>query len=609
MRDADSSPLASKAQTPSAAVGRLILAVLVLLAMGRLVTADFSGWDDEQFLATNPVFVAANPLSLLYYWFHPYYTLYAPLTCTVWAMLAWIGRSSTPDDLGIVLNPYVFHAANLLVHVLAGWTAFAVLQKLLGRNWPALIGAMVFVLHPVQVEAVGWASGLKDLLAGLGVLGTLLLYLNAVDHPTKPSRWRFYVAALVVFILALLAKPGAMTGVLLLGAVDLLWFRRPIRAVARWLWLFLVAAGLCAIIARWLQPPAAAAVATPLWSRPLIAAHSLAFYLAKVVWPTNLAFDYGQIPAQLLQHRWIFLAWLIPVACFLVALLAWLRWRSVVPMLALAIFTLAPLATLGLVAFDFQFYSTTADHYLYVSMLGVGLLVGWAAGRLNKATSLALAIGLTAALGWLSFRQSAIWQAPQRFNQHILAVNPRSFGAHTTLAADALRHGDIELAKDHARQAIDLAPNYWRGWSIRGAARASTGDFAGAEVDYRKAVELAPSEPTALTNLGGLLAYRGKTVEARMFMEQAVASDPTNVQARLNLGALLLNSRQPAAAVAQFQEGVKLAPDNVTLRIRYAQALLAMNRQSDAKIQLDAAGAIQPDDAEVRQLRQHLGGR
>src|SRR5207249_4089287 len=127
-----------------------------------------------------------------------------------------------PDIMGASLNPWVFHTANVFVHLLAVLVAFAILRRLLRRvaaeaaaEWGAFFGAAVFATHPVQVEPVAWVSGLKDVLCGLLVLVSLWQYLlwaesnsgtHADDSATTygtPTALH-YVLATAAFVIALL---------------------------------------------------------------------------------------------------------------------------------------------------------------------------------------------------------------------------------------------------------------------------------------------------------------------------------------------------------------------------------------------------------------------
>src|SRR5258706_771380 len=108
----------------------------------------------------------------------------------------------------------LFHAASLLFHILTSLVVFALLRRLVVNPTAVLFGALLFALHPVQVETVAWASGLKDVLCGFLILTAVWQYLRFAS--AQPPRPRLpYVLAPAAFVLAILAKPTAMVTPLL----------------------------------------------------------------------------------------------------------------------------------------------------------------------------------------------------------------------------------------------------------------------------------------------------------------------------------------------------------------------------------------------------------
>ncbi|MGN6507652.1 MAG: hypothetical protein ACTHM6_19005 [Tepidisphaeraceae bacterium] len=432
----------------------LLIAAFVAVFLGRLLFCDFTWWDDPDTVTQNPMMNPVRIDSFIYHWTHSTAAIYIPLTYTVWAAVASIARVP-PGEFGITLNPYFFHAANLIVHIAGAWFAWEVLRKLLRNNFAALIGAIVWAIHPVQVESVGWVSGLKDVLSGTLVLATLWRYLAWRES----GKARDYLVALGLFVLAMLAKPSAMTAPLLIIAIDRLaqgvsW-RRCLAGVLP----FLIATAPIALIARTVQPTPT--VHYPTWLVPLLAGHSLAFYLVKIAAPLRLSFDYGQTPAAVLASGNFWYAWLLPAALVCGALIYFVRDADrqpdrALPLLAFLLFALAPLHVLGLTKFDFQKVSTVADHYLYVAMLGPALLGGWAVMRFPKFTAPALLVLLV--LGCRSMVQAGVWQNEQTLMNHALSVNPRSWVAHNNLASLAGKAGDFDRERAELLQAETLLP-------------------------------------------------------------------------------------------------------------------------------------------------------
>src|SRR5206468_2474394 len=93
--------------------------------------------------------------------------LYAPVTYSYWGAVAYLAERKGTDRVGIHLDARVFHAGSLILHLASVLVIFSILRLLCGHLGAALAGAMLFAVHPLQVETVAWASGAKDVLCGL----------------------------------------------------------------------------------------------------------------------------------------------------------------------------------------------------------------------------------------------------------------------------------------------------------------------------------------------------------------------------------------------------------------------------------------------------------
>src|SRR5216110_148371 len=196
----------------------ILVVLLTLTAMGRIVFNDFSGWDDPDNFTLN---AQLNPPTLgaaLSCWTRPAAGLYVPVTKDAWILIATVARG--PDGLA----PWPFHLASVLAHLGATVAAFQLLRLLLGAVAPAAVGAMLFGVHPLQTEAVAWASGLKDVLAGMFSLLALQQYVRFAQCERGNSA--HYVLASLCFVLAMLSKPVAVVIPVMAYVIDVMILRR-----------------------------------------------------------------------------------------------------------------------------------------------------------------------------------------------------------------------------------------------------------------------------------------------------------------------------------------------------------------------------------------------
>ena len=337
-----------------------LIVIAALLVFGSVVWHPFSGFDDP-FFVNGPELSNPTTATLANCWMRPKDGLYVPVAHGLVGAGAVNGISA----------PAVFHLASVLVHVGSALMVYAILRQLGAATLQALAGALIFALHPLQVESVAWASELKDLLAGFFGFSYLLMYIRSRLEPESRDRWQSFLslaARQIVLTLAALSKPSAVIFPVLAAVIDLTLLSGTMAAVLRRMIPSVAIVIPWVIVGHLVQP----GFQTAVLSRPLIAAHAAAFYFRHTLLPIDPVPDYAQSPANVLSAGAA--AHLATIAAMLaIAGAIMLRRRGMIPA-GLLLLILAPLPALGLVPFDFQRYSTVADHYLYVGLLGAAVL-------------------------------------------------------------------------------------------------------------------------------------------------------------------------------------------------------------------------------------------
>lgn len=494
----------------------LILGLLLLLActavFGEIGKHGFVRWDDEINVYRNPFLNPATLRNVGHFWAgvgmgKASDTVYRPLVYTLYALIAPVAGAAPylTDGQGAALVAWPFHAVSLLVHVLNVLLVFGLLRRIVRNDWAAFAGAALFALHPVQVEAVAWVSGLTDLLGAffsLLALGAFLCYRET------GQRTQFALATLW-FVLALLSKPSAVILPLLALILDHWILGRPWREgvrVVTW-WLPLALADI--IVTHHAEPVLMSGVVTAWWIRPLIAGDALAFSLCHLVWPVGLGIDYGRSPVVALANR----AWLSSLIVLALGVFVWpLRGRHPWLIASASLFAAALLPTLGLIPFRFQTFSTVADRYSYLALLGPALALAWglahlperlpARARLVMGTVCA-AVLLLMSLG--SALQVTYWQNSFALFGHALAVNPRSWMAHLNLGGIlADLHRRNEAAAEY-QEAMRLRPeDAARDAYSDGVTLSRQGRKAEAVAAFKQALDYQPDFTPAREALRGL---------------------------------------------------------------------------------------------------------
>lgn len=442
-------------EAPSSALPAFaLLAVAVLLVFGRSVFFSYVAWDDDFNIIRNAVMGEGD---LAYFWKHAYYGLYIPLSYTMWSWLAF-GQGWPP-------RPEPYHVANIVLHLINAGLVFALLRRALEKKgekhaaWGAsLFGALLFALHPLQVGAVAWISGGRDVLAVGFALGATWQAL----YGGARGRWW----ALLLFVLGLLAKPS----ILPLPLAIVLWshflhgqsWKKAFVHLAP----LLIAAVPFYFVAKIDQPTEQFTHWVPaVWQRPWIAWDALMFYVRQFFFPWRLAVDYGRTPAVVWQQG-LYL-WSLGVGLPVTAAVYVLYRRTTEERrealtrfggagLGWALVLVAPV--LGLVPYAFQALSTVTDHYLYLPMVGFALLLAALWQRCEQKWVRGVLAVFVAALAVRAAARVGVWQNDEVFFKNWVADNPDSTRGYIGLGAVAYERGNVPAAIDYFSEALRRNP-------------------------------------------------------------------------------------------------------------------------------------------------------
>src|SRR5690242_3540589 len=105
-------------------------------------------------------------------------------------------------------TPQVFHAANILLYVVASVLVFVLARKILPLQ-AAWLAAAFFAVHPVHVEAVANIVGQSELLVAVAFLGATVAYLG--DRMQGELRPRTAVLIAVLYAIGCFSKEHAIT--------------------------------------------------------------------------------------------------------------------------------------------------------------------------------------------------------------------------------------------------------------------------------------------------------------------------------------------------------------------------------------------------------------
>lgn len=360
------------------------------------------------------------------------------------------------------LNPLPYHGVNIVLHLANCLFVFFFLFSLTRSLPAAFITGLLFGIHPLHVESVAWISGRKDLLYTLFFFGGLLSYLSYI----RERRPRYYIYALVLFIMSLMAKSMAMSFPIVLLLVDYYEGRRDAARMIKEKIPFFALSLIFGVLALMSQHDAMQVKTAYSFLRgAFIASHGLIFYIVKMFVPVNLMplyhYPYGHSGFLPLEYV------LAPAVIVILAVIVYRSTRYTKKILWGTGFYLATIfPAIQLIPVG---HARAADRYTYVPLIGIffiaGIFLVWIGKKLLvknaflRAFSLCLAGLAVVLLMCLTSAQTGVWKNDRTLWEYIIKKNPYSYIAYNNLGGEYHRT-DSEKALYYYKMAASIKPDY-----------------------------------------------------------------------------------------------------------------------------------------------------
>ncbi len=573
--------------TWSTLAGTVAIIAMTLIAYAPAFRAGFI-WDDESYV--EGCLPLRDPGGLKQIWFTTTSTpQYYPMVFTsFWLEYRLWG-----------LKPAGYHLVNICLHAAAACLLWRILRSLSVPG--AWLGAMLFAVHPVQVESVAWITERKNVLSGLFFFAALLAYLRfAFPAAPQPTRWRYYVFGLLLFAAALLSK--SITCSLPVVILILLWWKRDrVRAadVIPLLPMFVMGAGMAAITV-WVEHHHVGTKNMQLGlsalDRILLAGQVVWFYFGKLVLPVSLTFSYAKWEVSS-GNPW---QWLATIGVLVAIVLLWSARRRIgkAPLAAAMLYVVILGPALGFVdIYPFRF-SWVADHFQYLAAAVVlAALAALGARAVARAPSARwAAVPLLALLVLLTRRQSQLYADRMTLWQSVAERNPTSVIAHTNLAAEFLNLNCPDEARVHTARALALDPRDDTAVSQTAMDLLRRGRHEQVVSICNDAIASGVDGYSIRFPLGMARMQMGRWLEARDEFKLVLLARPDFALGHLMLAETLTRMNDRQAAIGEYREVLRIDPQNPHARTKLVELLIAGGAVADALPLLEEMVQQHPDD-------------
>jgi tetratricopeptide (TPR) repeat protein len=564
-----------------------LVSLLALTFMVYIRVAGFSFvWDDTEFIVNN---TALRSVGAVPSYFTDIMSQAAPSMAEQFRVYRPVRNISYLIDYHLFgLDPAGWHIHNLLIHLANGTLLYVFALLLTGSRTGAGVAAAVFLLHPVQTEAVAWVKCRDDLLSVFFVLTAVVLALRNSSPPG--------IAA--VHGLACLAKAQALAVIPVF-----LWFRPQAGRRARLLALAALGVSLVYLGVRHVvlggsgqgEYLAGSFGKTLLQMGPVVL-----HYIRLILWPGSQLADYIHQLSHPVDVLPALAAWGLLI--LLAALFFW--WSRTQPVFRLAgvLFMAALLPVMNLV----PMMQYMAERFLYLPMVGVALAAGFAVAALHRkkqTVAWSLAGILVAAMLWQTHLRLPVWENEVTLFTSVVEDAPYpSYRPRKNLLSAYLKAG---LRQEAGRLSREMLEEDWaddlRATLLLMRARAmKLNDGAPEKIreHLEEAVQLAPADVQVLSDLGISHAQSGNTEQAVLFFSRAIESDPSDALLYRNRAIAYQQSGRPALAEVDFRKSLEIEPRRQTF-LFLASLLWSQERYKDAQAVYRSGLEVFPTDQEM----------
>ena len=436
-------------------LGALLLAIPLLLYRPVLQHDFLKLWDDDSYVTDSPHVRTGLTLTNVRWAFTSFEQ-------SNWHPVAWLSHMLDCQMFG--LNPGAQHGVNVLLHAANVLLLFWILRKATGAVWRSFFVALIFAVHPLNVETAAWIAQRKSLLSAFFSLLTVAAY----GWYVRRGGWNRYLLLVFAFAMSLMAKPMAVSLPLLLLLFDYWPLRRyeELAAARRWtklalekLPLFAMSAA-SSVLTEMAQGAGGSVMGLsllPVSTRIENAAISYVAYIGKILWPVRLATYYPLRFSPPVGDA-------IAAATILIAVSALALYLRRFPYIAVGwfFFVISMVPVIGIVQVGFQ---GMADRYTYIPAIGLMIAIVWTLADAVQTVPIARvslslsAVFVAAVLSVTTARYLRAWQDSVTLFAHARAAWGQPDMWLEQLYGNALfSAGRIDEALDHYQQSCAIQP-------------------------------------------------------------------------------------------------------------------------------------------------------
>jgi len=428
----------------------ILLFVVGIILYHKTITFEFIFYDDPIYI-NNIIFNSNNVWGTLTWAF-------TDIVNANWSPLTILSLVIDFKIYGV--NAGGYHSTNIILHCFNAILVFFILCRLLKNTRVSFLVALLFLIHPVNVEAVSWISERKGLLASFFTLISLVYFYKFKETHNK----YFYSLSILFFFFGLMSKSVFVVLPLIFLLVS--WYnfnyerfsyKKEIVVVLP----FLILAFIFGLFTIYIHSKSGAVISDefiPFYERLFNALNSYVIYLQQLFHPFNLSINYEY---KLIPYTTTIINISVITLIFVIAYKFREKYKYVI--FGLLWFTILLLPVLGFIQSGFTAH---ADRYLYLPGVGIYLIVVMFLNDFSKKSYVSpiminifyyLIITILMVVTWVQYDN---WRTTVHLFEHAYSIDNNNYVANMNLANIYIIKGSYNRGLRHYEKAKSITPTH-----------------------------------------------------------------------------------------------------------------------------------------------------
>ena len=610
-----------------------VLVIMIIIAYGDSLENEFTNGDDEDLIVNNAHIrsLDINNIKKIFAYKLSGGT-YQPIRVLSYAI----------DYKFWKLNPLGYHLHSIFLHTLASIFLYLSFLKAIpqiidcsfmnsnkkNKRYPciqiiAFLTALLFAVHPVNVEAVTWLSSRKYTLLAMFSFLSFYHFIKSVE----PDRFSLKnnLISILFFIAAAFSSPFGV--VLPITFYLFLYCREKNNNPMYVLWKnikslgFYMLMGSTVFLMIWYRLAGASDGAKMFHFKgniiyTLVSMNQVFFDYARNIicplWLNNRYVDYTYLS---FWDSYKIIAGLLLFIILLSGVIYTWRKGNKFPLFCFGWFMISWLPASNIIPIS----TSMADRYIYIASAGCFALISYGilhlmvpgfqeinfVGKQNSVIKLPPWIGIlivvimTVSLMGLTIQRNMVWKNSGTLFLDSIKKDPENFISYTNLGTYFQKKGDVDKAIEYYRQANKVAPEKTLPLQNLGYAFTVKGEYNKAISVFKHILKIDSDFLKAHSMLGELYFLQGNDEQSAFHYSKVLENDSSNGAAITLRGNALLNMGKIDDAIKLYQQGLDFHPDFPELLYNLGIAYSRKLNFKKAIISLEKVIELQPAFAEA----------